>query len=126
MKRMIKFRGKCGDVWRHGDHLAYANSECIKNWLGGLSFEYTAESDTVGQFTGLYDSEGKEIYEGDICEIIDDGAEFRVDWDKNNAKFVCCLANGKKSKFSFNYKNARKHLKVIGNIFDNPELLKGE
>lgn len=127
MKRQIKFRGKCANAWRKGDHLTYHNCECIKNWMGSFSFEYEAAMNTVGQFTGLYDIDFNEIYEGDICETVDiDSYRFRIAWDGANAKFSCFLSNDEEAPFALNYENARKYTRVIGNIYDNAELLKGE
>ena len=70
MKRRIMFRGKCAGTWRTGDHLTYREGDAIKHWMGSISPEYSVDPETVGQFTGAYDVEGNEIFEGDICQLI--------------------------------------------------------
>ena len=124
MKRRIKFRGKCAGMWRKGDHLTYANGEVIKAWLGSISPEYTVEPESVGQFTGAYDIDDNEIYEGDICELVLDGYVVYVDWDAENCQFAFYMKSGKKSNIEFD-KWVYEICRVIGNKFDNPELLKG-
>lgn len=85
--------------------------------------------DTIGQYTGFKDSEGKEIFEGDIIQFHDrerDIAEilWRSDRGCFTLKFVydelpSDLPLGDWLKTSYKYK-------VIGNIHDNPELLSDE
>ena len=88
--------------------------------------------ETLCQSTGLLDSKGVEIYEGDIVKVIarwHDGQvenciseiEWRVDhfggyyrWDWND--------KNKGGEFYLGVEN--KHVEIIGNTFDNPELLK--
>ena len=77
------------------------------------------DPDTVGQFTGLKDKNGREIYEGDICE---DARRFRfvVIWEEN-ARF---LGRGiGKQKEYIRYVGQEPAVKVIGNIYENPKLL---
>lgn len=69
------------------------------------------------QFTGLKDCNGKEIYEGDIIEIEDDlNVRGIVRYDEESAMFM-------EDEFSlFEILNAGCSIKVIGNIYENPEL----
>ena len=117
----IKFRGKCAGVWRKGD---YANGEVIKQWSGSLSPEYTVKPETVGQFTGVYDVDGKEIYEADVVQYTrEDKYRYIVTW---NDELMCyegkCIDNGCSVQF---LKSFLEKCCVVGNIFDNPKLLKG-
>ena len=120
---MIKFRGKCAGVWRKGDHLTYANGDVIKAWNGSMSFEYSVDSKTVGQFTEMYDCDGKEIYEDDIIQnlryenvigrVIRHKGCWAMVFDNNDNDFVILYEDLQ----NFDYR-------VIGNVFDNPEIIK--
>ena len=84
------------------------------------------ESDVILlQFTGLHDKKGKEIYEGDICIV---SLSY---FDIKNEKSVVIFHNG---AFQFQYGcerffskpyDAWDEVEVIGNIYENPELLNG-
>ena len=77
--------------------------------------------ETVGQFTGLTDKYGKEIFEGDIVEVVHEGV-YKCRWDDGNLEFG--LIDGKES-FGMAYVSPFD-IAVIGNIYDNPELLEVE
>lgn len=87
--------------------------------------EVTANVDpnTVGQYTGLTDNVRQRIFEGDIVSILpDDGEMGVIKWSDDEAMFVL-EADGWCANFDNYYST---DLEVIGNIHDNPELLKGE
>ena len=78
------------------------------------------------QSTGLKDSKGKEIYEGDIVKANPNNMgkeKFTVVWGKKRAGFR--LDQKCNCKY-YAVPNNRKEIEVIGNIYENPELLKGE
>ena len=84
-------------------------------------------SETVCQRTGLTDENNRKIFEGDICKIhsgpIDeeDGC-FSVEWDEGDARFAL-YGEG----LTVDFGNYHGHeCEVIGNIFDNPDLLPEE
>ena len=79
--------------------------------------------ETVGQYTGLTDKNDKKIFEGDIVECVSGGERAVISWLKYFACFGlsfdgwCCGFD--------DYDFSLNDFKVIGNIHDNPELLKG-
>ena len=138
MKREIKFRGKRLDngEWVYGDLLQIAGGRVIYGSRTD-SDDIDASSSvavmmrmdevslvdpaTIGQFTGLRDANGKEIYEGDIiqmsCHKHDLGI---VKWRNECSAFTI----QEKGKLRWWYMMGGKN-KVVGNIYDNSELLKG-
>jgi len=77
-------------------------------------------SSTVGQYTGLTDKNGREIFKGDICKD-SSGFIFCVEWDKENARYI-----GYTAERRMVYVGREPRVEVIGNIYDNPELLEQE
>ena len=138
MKREIKFRAKdkrTGE-WCVGElHLSSKVPHIHSDVLSSIPID----PDTVGQFTGLKDKNGKEIYEGDIIySEFADGSNcmFLVGWNNKLSCFGIMDEYGYQSKqlgydfpefdnrlFIEVLKNS-KIFKIIGNIYDNPELLK--
>lgn len=141
MNRTIKFRGKSvlNDEWIYGDLVHRINSPKTISpvQINGIG----VKEDTVGQFTGLYDKNGKEIYEGDIVERITPknpnfGFIGNVVFDKNIALF-CVEHNkfGPNSRTPFvmpddwmdEYSNKLEcEFEIKGNIYDHPQLIKEE
>jgi len=130
--RTIKFRGKRSDTkeWVYG---FYGLSLDDKHYIIEATFDHNGDRcyffdtevipETVGQFTGLTDENGKEIYEGDILQDKNDEDKVAVYWDDEDGfwspyelpttKVVC-------------YYPMWTIMKVIGNIHDNPELLEAK
>ena len=82
---------------------------------------YIVDDRTIGQFTGLVDACGDEIYEGDILQD-DDNDLWVVEYNEYDAAFVLGGV-GVEENFS-NLKST--WMTIIGNIYDNPELLEKE
>ena len=93
--------------------------------------KFVVYTDTVGMFVGVKDIEDKHIFEGDICED-SIGCKFVVEWDAENTRFIGRTI-GAFNKFgvlvqggNICYIGKEPNVKVIGNVYDNPELLGGE
>lgn len=122
MKREIKFRAKdtCGE-WHYGD-LELPRNEKRSPYIhsykenGEYDKQYPIDSDTIGQFTGLYDKNGKEIYEGDIIREIDSARAFEVVYEAPEF----CMAD---NIFGYRFLNHPEIFEVIGNIHDNKDSL---
>lgn len=141
--RTIKFRGKRVDngEWEYGDLVHLSNGEaCILPEDGEWRHRLIIP-DSVGQFTGLLDKNGKEIYEGDVLrripneqysdatgipldmlrEDIGEGGDLVfVRYDESQARVMYYSLI---DRFNSPWLNT-KYFTVIGNIYDNPELLK--
>lgn len=123
--REIKFRGmRISDgEWVYGDFfrnrgLAFIATDGIeKNPLAKWQ-DYHVDPETVGQYTGLHDKDGREIYEGDILNIDFKKELMYVDYVKDG--FMVCQ---KGSLNDFLYTVAADS-RIVGNIHDNPELLR--
>ncbi|GHU73778.1 hypothetical protein FACS189413_18410 [Bacteroidia bacterium] len=126
--RTIKFRGKTANgEWVTGNLIINSNMGVYKCGItnNGMMPIYSTykkvDVETVGQFTGLLDINGKEIYEGDILE-------YKLE-DKHRIAFIeysniigRFLGRTKEYQNVLNSTYWNKS-KVIGNIHDNPELL---
>ena len=151
--REILFRGKRTDngEWIYGN---LAIRDDVKRWeyfIGQNSLGYDVIPETVGQYTGLTDMNGKKIFEGDIFKFDDEiwlssltscGIEYDswktenygvVGFDEDYAKydFVKYKYNENSVEADLHENNTIefadfvKDLEIIGNVYDNPELLKG-
>lgn len=137
MNREIKFRGRSEyGVFVYGDLIQYENGDAaiFEKKLTEYGCEATelckrtkVDAKTVGQFTGLYDKNRKEIYEGDILRVYDGERYFNivVKWSKEAMAFMACYCDGNQSPLSwFSGLLSKTHeIEVIGNIYDNKELL---
>ena len=89
--------------------------------------KHVVYTDTIGQYTGLTDKNGKKIFEGDICRNTKTGEIVSVKWHGTMAGYVWSRRKeGCAHLFDFGelFRCFDKY-EVIGNIHDNPELLKG-
>ena len=146
--REILFRGKRTDngEWAEGYYACESNHACFAyelkyhhyifkdvflDWnLGGLE-KYEVIPETVGQYTGFTDKNGKKIFEGDIITELDggmDGIPRKVVWREAYMQYGCPLV---RRHWAYGNNDCglwmmqSENIEVIGNIHDNPELLKG-
>jgi len=145
--REIKFRAMTKyQMFPHLEKMVYGTGileDGVNTWLisntpnKAIHFGQIKEiihPETVGQYTGLKDYNGKDICEGDIvirsC-VRDNGIQnygkihfgktrFKISWEYNGVFSSSFTINFRLSAFE------EKDLEIVGNIYENPELLKGE
>lgn len=120
--REIKFRA-WDDVEKR---MYYGNTEQFDDMLGFRFQHFETDKPVYMQYTGLKDKNGKEIYEGDIIST-DLDRPFNIVVFRNGAFMFQCHDNGKDYydyMFSVDEESDRwEYGEVIGNIYENPELL---
>lgn len=86
------------------------------------NWQHFDDYDCIMQSTGLKDKNGKEIFEGDILHGKDDEGDFLdiVKYDKDNAVWI---RGSVYYSSSLNFNENVKTLSVVGNIYENPEIL---
>lgn len=131
--REILFRGKRMDngEWVKGfPYITHGGEHQIRYYDSESNIEncsHTVIPDTLGRFTGLTDRNGVKIFEGDIIkhtQVYLHGTVESIGYVKWSTAYACWLAGG--------YTNGRAdmflgdqsyRLEVLGNIYDNPELM---
>ena len=122
--REILFRGKrtdCGE-WVEGDLIqAFRGnhlSSCSIMPKSPTAYCWRVDPETVGQFTGLTDKNGVRIFEGDIVDYISSDV-------LGNPKTGTIIVEDMTDYDTMIYLNHSDELQIIGNIHDNPDILKG-
>ena len=117
--REILFRGKRIDngEWVEGNYSIMLSGRVAIQPIGRI-VTYEVLPTTVGQFTGLTDKNGKKIFEGDIVKY--ENKIYEIKYLEKYARFAPSNESTVFMVCAFN------HLEVVGNIYDNPELLKDD
>lgn len=106
----------------------YILQERMADWgLPNQMVQIEIDPETLCQFTGTTDKNGKRIWENDVAWIVYDGKEhiYQIVWDNSELDFKA--TNGKENYgTNFEYLLCCDEIEVIGNIFDNKELLQEE
>lgn len=138
--REIKFKGKVvnhdpmtnpENGWVEGYYLQDLDNGVVKHYIFNCPMKWEVIPETLGQFTGMYDKNGKEIYEGDIVKwvitqmCVDENGGYKeydsdeidvIEWH-NDALYL-----GEYCAVGFTYES-EDYAEIIGNVHDNPELL---
>lgn len=107
------------------DHISWLEDElyCIGD---GITYMVLAEDLVLMQSTGLKDNKGKEIFEGDIlaCETDDEVINVNVFWDEEHALFMFeSKKYNEQEPLAELVENNTYPFEIIGNVYENPELL---
>lgn len=124
--RTIKFRGidAPNDDWIYGSLVIVNDAFHILQDEEDTAHDYNrVDEETVGQFTGLHDKLGNEVYEGDLLSR-NTGLTYQVYWNNNESGFNMKNTSWADDDCPMNFYNVEGRFEVVGNIHDNPELVK--
>ena len=125
--RTIKFRGlhKTTKTWCYGS-LDLTDESGPRIRTSDIELSWSSRfviPETVGQYTGLKDKNGKDIYAGDVLQ--DSDTRYLVKWSQKRFGFtIIGTPKGFSHQQALSYSDQMKEIEIIGNITENPELLK--
>lgn len=129
--KTIKFKGKSLEdgEWNYGDLSHVANQTLVKNNPCRDKrpvFTFAVAPDTVGQYTGFLDKDGKEVYEGDILRY--NNSTFAVEWSEDLGAFTLRPIRGKGKCDDIPLGVILKYIRfiIIGNIHDKQKEVEHE
>lgn len=133
MNREMLFRGKHIHAMDSNEHL---NGRWVKGYLSDKDYihdehlegEFLIDEYTICQYTGLTDKNGKKIWENDIVFVTDEeGCSGQIDTGVGEIDFLggCWYISGNVQNGLYDIDRCFQ-VEVIGNIYDNPELLEEE
>jgi len=115
--REIKFRMWTGQRYIYDQNIVF---DCMRQQYSGLYDHVKLHESDFEQFTGLHDKNGKEIYEGDIILNPLYEEPYVVEYAENLAGYV----GWGDDRICGCYLITDENIKIIGNIHENPELIK--
>ena len=137
ISREILFRGKTildnewvigAGVYKSEGHTWIITDDITKTENRGTGSD-AINPETAGQYTGLTDKNGTKIFGGDVCQIKGvpryDETPFVIEWNNEFGGWYWKDVDGSDTTDAL-WQIVTEKAEVIGNIHDNPELLKGE
>jgi uncharacterized phage protein (TIGR01671 family) len=134
--REIKFRAWGGSEKKHFVYFDLAAVQddwyesTTQNEDGSRHIIHKTDADSIQQFTGLKDKDGKEIYEGDVVTVSD--SDWLVEWDEEDAGFWLSSTSKRLQLFGttettrLNIGLVHDETAIVGNIYENPEFLNAD
>lgn len=126
MKTKFRVYDTATSIFHYKDFVVLPDGSVQMIHLSEEENDLVRDSLVLQQFTGVLDKDGKEIYEGDIVNFVS-GAAFGRSFKSNITFEIGCFGYTETNIFHHLYWWPKGHgyfIEVIGNIFENPELIK--